>query len=265
MEDLLVTDLATALDHAIDPEGPDADHERRWWRAVHQALEEPVSLTDEELDLLPEPFRDALDLSDDAMVEGWLDSAEISDRIWQIGSHCPQDRQVVAHLAQAAAHGAPLAIAEFIGRDLLRMAAIDGGHDSGGHPSHGDPDVWGGPAAAIARVDEAAEFLSGLGVTPGRFRDLYDTVSAGTAMLPVDAIHSAGERWQHPEPWSSTVRLTIGRTVVVEAGGLYDRQVLQILDRDHRGHISGREVVSGLTCSLVPSPRHTRWTLHVQP
>ena len=240
--------LDDALDHASARRSALVGS-RAWWLAIHTALAAPAVLTERQRMLLPGDLDRALaSEDDDVIVEAWLDAPIVNDRLWTIGAHCPEDRHLVAHLVLAAAQGAPHAIAEMICRDLLRMCAIDA-------------DRWGGPVAASTRTDEARAFAARLGISIGPFRDLYD-VAAGTApSLVIDAVCRGGVRHSGEAMSDLFATAVVGEVLVVDAGDLYDRQIVQVTRRDGSSVIHGVELVSTTPCTIAPDTG--TWTLTV--
>lgn len=180
---------------------------------------------------------------DDTLVEAWLESPEICDRVWTIGSHCPHDHELIAHLVIAAASGAPAPVAEFLLRDLNRMAAIVGDTDR-----HDDP--WGGHVAAAARVDASLTLASRLGVTRETFRDMYDAHVGPHPELAVDAVCWEGIRLPAASVWHVAATATVGDVVIIDADSLYDRLVMRVTDHSRPHTLRGVEMVSNLTCRL---------------
>jgi hypothetical protein len=234
--------LAEALDHSCAGAAV-PERARAWWLAVHAALVDPTALTPRQRAELPAPFRDVVGRAcDDTVVEGWLESPEFCDRVWSVGSHCPHDRHLVAHLLMAAAQGSPPAIAEFLLRDLLRMSAIVGSPD--------DEDPWGGHFAAAVRVDEALTIARRCGVARAPFRDLYDSQAGATAGLRVDAVCWQDIRLGAAGVWHVAATAQIDDVVLVDAGGLYDRLIMRVETHVRPTVLAGTELVSGLPCRL---------------
>jgi hypothetical protein len=235
--------LVDALDHtcaaAAVPEPA-----RSWWLALHTALADPTALTAGQLDELPSQLRAAIHSGcDDTIVEAWLESPEICDRVWTIGSHCPQDHELIAHLVIAAASGAPAPVAGFLLRDLTRMAAIVGDTDR-------HDDVWGGHVAAAARVDASMALAARLGVNRETFRDMYDAHVGPRPALAVDAVCWEGIRLPTASVWHVAATATIGDVVIIDADSLYDRLVMRVTDHSRPHTLLGVELVSNLSCRL---------------
>lgn len=238
-----LTSLADALDHVCGTAAV-PERARSWWLALHTALADPAALTPAQLGELPERLRAAIHTGcEDTIVEAWIESPEICDRVWTIGVHCPHDHDLMAHLMMAAASGAPAPIAEFLLRDLTRMSAIVGDAD--------DPDdVWGGHVAAFARVDVALRLAARLGVARETFRDMYDAHAGPRPDLRVDAVCWEGIRLPAASVWNVGATATAGDVVVIDAGGLYDRLVMRVTDHSRPHTLMGVELVSDLECRL---------------
>lgn len=237
------TSLADALDHASGAAAT-WDRGRSWWLALHTALADPAALTAGQLDEVPARVRAAIHSGcDDTFVEAWLESPEICDRVWTIGAHCPHDHDLVAHLVIAAASGAPAPVAEFLLRDLTRMAAIVGDTDR-------HDDVWGGHVAAAARVDASMALAARLGITRETFRDMYDAHVGLRPELIVDAVCWEGIRLPAASIWHVGATATVGDVVVIDAGSLYDRLVMRVTDHSRPHTLLGVELVSNLSCRL---------------
>jgi hypothetical protein len=246
-----LTSLADALDHTCAAvAGPEPA--RSWWLALHTALADPAALTVGQLEELPERVRSAIHTGcDDTIVEAWLESPEICDRVWTIGAHCAHDHDLVAHLVIAAANGTPAPVAEFLLRDLTRMSAIVGDTDR-------HDDVWGGHVAANARVDASMRLAARLGVTRETFRDMYDAHVGPRPELEVDAVCWEGIRLPAVSVWHVAATATAGDVVVIDAGSLYDRLVMRVTDHSRPHSLIGVELVSNLDCRLEQDG--DRWT-----
>ena len=209
-----------------------------WWTALHTALAAPHELTDGQHGLLPEGLADAITADDaDATVEAWLDDPAINDQLWSVGL-AEHGRHIVAHLVLAASQGAPEAIAELLLRDLLRMSALSADDD---------------PLAIGEQVGAVHDLAARLGVRMTPFRDLYDVLGSPAPWLEVAGVCRAGVTHRRAAVARGFADAAPGEVLVIDAGDLYDRQVMSVERWCPGGVIEGRELVSGLWCIVQPS------------
>lgn len=266
MNDLLGQPFEHAVGHLRTHGHSDSDLDLL--RAIEGALRSPGDLSAQDRLLLPRSVAGALDADSHALLEEWLHTRSVIDEIWRLCSHCPHDRTVVAHLVQAATNGPTPQIAQFLGRDLLRLSLLPSSV-TGGCARHPRDDV-----GALRRFDEAHSMLKTLDVTVGPFFDIYDallrpsvtTPEAGPFLLEsrsasgpppkameVTTIRARGVGSVAASRRTADAAPVVGTVLILGVGGLYDRQVVSVIDVGDAGALLCVDLVSELLCEILPS------------